>query len=58
LLERAQDAGTVRRDTSVGELMGPVVGACRGAAQVGLDDDACRRMVGIVFDWIPAARPA
>ena len=39
LLTRAQEAGAVRRDTSVDELIGLVVGSCQAAAQAGLDDD-------------------
>jgi len=52
LLTRAQVSGTVRQDTSVDELIGLVVGACQAAAQTGLDEDARRRMVGIVCDGI------
>ncbi len=57
LLTRAQVAGAARHDTSVDELIGLVMGACQAAVQAGLDDDACRRMVGIVCDGIrtPAA---
>ena len=57
LLTRAQVAGAVRRDTSVDELIGLVVGTCQAAAHAGLNDDACQRMVGIVCDGIrvPAA---
>ena len=52
LLTRAQVAGAVRHDTSVDELIGLVMGTCQAAAHAGLDDDACRRMVGIVCDGI------
>ena len=57
LLSRAQAAGSVRQDTSVDELIGLVVGSCHAASLAGLDDDACRRMVGIVCDGmrVPAA---
>jgi AcrR family transcriptional regulator len=57
LLTRAQVAGAVRHDTSVDELIGLVMGTCQAAARAGLDDDACRRMVGIVCAGIrvPAA---
>jgi AcrR family transcriptional regulator len=57
LLTRAQVAGAVRHDTSVDELIGLVMGTCQAAAQAGLDDDACRRMVGIVCDGIRAPAP-
>lgn len=54
LLARAQMAGEVRKDTTVDELIGLVVGTCQAAAHAGLDDDACKRMVGIVCDGIRA----
>ena len=54
LLTRAQAAGEVRNDTTVDELIGLVVGTCQAAAHAGLDDDACKRMVGIVCDGIRA----
>ena len=52
LLKRAQDAGVVRNDTSVDELIGLVIGTCQAAVQAGLDENARRRMVGIVCDGI------
>ena len=55
LLTRAQVAGEVRNDTTVDELIGLVVGTCQAAAHAGLDDEACKRMVGIVCDGIRAA---
>jgi AcrR family transcriptional regulator len=54
LLARAQAAGAVRRDMSVDELIGLVMGTCQAAAQGGLSDEACRHMVGIVCDGIRA----
>ena len=52
LLTRAQDSGVVRRDTSVDELISLVIGTCQAAVQAGLDENARRRMVGIVCDGI------
>jgi len=52
LLTRAQTAGTVRSDISAEELIGLVMGSCHAAAQAGLDETACRRIVGIVCDGI------
>ncbi len=52
LLTRAQDSGVVRHDTSVDELIGLVIGTCQAAVQAGLDENARRRMVGIVCDGI------
>ncbi len=52
LLTRAQDAGVVRPDTSVDELIGLVIGTSQAAVQAGLDEDARRRMVGIVCNGI------
>lgn len=52
LLSRAQEAGTVRGDMSVDELIGLVMGACQAAAQAGLGDEACEHMVEIVCDGI------
>lgn len=57
LLARAQEAGVVRRDMSVDELIGLVMGTCQAAAQAGLGDDACQHMVGIVCDGIRMAAP-
>ncbi len=59
LLRRAQDSGVVRNDTSVDELIGLVIGTCQAAVQAGLDENARRRMVGIVCDGIrvPNANP-
>jgi len=58
LLSRAQAAGAVRNDTSVDELIGLVIGTCQAASQVGLDNDACQRMVGIVCDGIRMPTPS
>jgi AcrR family transcriptional regulator len=52
LLRQAQDAGAVRDDTTVDELLGLVMGTCHAAAQAGLGDDTCQHMVGIVCDGI------
>ena len=52
LLARAQAVGAARRDTSVDELLGLVVGSCQAAAQAGLNHSAARRMVGVVCDGL------
>jgi AcrR family transcriptional regulator len=52
LLARAQESGVVRHDTSVDELIGLVIGTCQAAVQAGLDQDARRRMLGVVCDGI------
>ncbi len=55
LLSRAQQAGAVRHDMSVDELIGLVMGTCQAAAQGGLGDVACQHMVGVVCDGIRTA---
>jgi AcrR family transcriptional regulator len=52
LLARAQQAGAVRKDMTVDELLGLVMGTCQAAAEAGLGDEACQHMVAIVCDGI------
>lgn len=52
LLRRAQDAGTVRPDLGVPELIGLLVGASRGVEQVGEDRQARRRIIAVILDGL------
>ncbi|WAL69147.1 helix-turn-helix domain containing protein [Amycolatopsis cynarae] len=52
LLTRAQDAGTVRSDVGVTELIALMVGTSRGAEHLGGDPALRQRMLEIVFDGL------
>ncbi|MDN3354499.1 TetR/AcrR family transcriptional regulator [Actinomadura sp. DC4] len=49
LLERSQDAGTVRPDVRLDEVMALLTSTCQGALQSGWDEDLQRRTLAIVF---------
>ena len=54
LITRAQQAGAVRDDVGADELFGLVVATCSAAKLQGLDEEARRRMIGVVFDGLRA----
>jgi AcrR family transcriptional regulator len=57
LLVRAQQAGSIRADIGVAELIALVVGAARAAAHAGPDDHVRARTLRVVFDGLrPPAR--
>jgi len=52
LLERAQEAGTVRTDVGLPEVYALLIGASRAAALARLDEDVQSRALAIVFDGL------
>ncbi|WP_344980361.1 TetR/AcrR family transcriptional regulator [Streptosporangium fragile] len=52
LLLRAQDAGVVREDVRLDEVVALLVGVCQGALHAGWDPDLQRRTLAIVFDGL------
>lgn len=54
LRQRAVDDGGVRGDVSIEQIMGLVIGACRGVDRPGMVDPDPRPMVGIVCDGLRA----
>ncbi len=52
LLRRAAAAGAVRADVSPEDVLGLVIGTCRGARQVGGGDERIRRLVSIVCEGL------
>lgn len=58
LLERAQGAGTIRRDIRLDELYALIVGTSRGAVAMGLGPAAQRRMLDVVFAGLRSEWPA
>jgi len=54
LLDRAQEAGAVRDDIGVAELIALVVGASRTAEHAGLDRAVLARTLQVVFDGLRA----
>jgi AcrR family transcriptional regulator len=58
VLSRAQDAGAVRNDIGVDELLPVIIGASRAAAHIGGDGELRARAIAIMFDGLrPGARP-
>ena len=56
LLAHAQSAGAVRDDIGTAELLTLLVGASRGAEQLGGDPDVRARAIAVIFDGLrPAA---
>ncbi|MER6831741.1 TetR/AcrR family transcriptional regulator [Streptosporangium sp. NPDC000563] len=49
LLVRSQEAGTVRDDVRLDEVIALLTGICQGALHAGWDDDLRRRTLAIVF---------
>lgn len=58
LRQRAVECGGVRGDVTIEEIMGLVIGACRGMERPGVSDAERRRMVGIVCDGLRSRRGA
>lgn len=56
LRQRAVDSGQVRADVTIDQIMGLVIGACKGVDRPGLDGHDPRLMVGVVCDGL-RARP-
>jgi AcrR family transcriptional regulator len=56
LLDRAQQAGAVRRDAEFAEVYALLVGASRGATATGLEPAARDRMLELVYDGLRSAR--
>lgn len=56
LRQRAVDSGGLRGDVTVHEIMGLVIGACRGVDRPGMTDDDRRRVVGVVCDGLRSRR--
>jgi AcrR family transcriptional regulator len=54
LLDRAQQAGAVRRDAGFPEVYALLVGASRGATATGLEPDARDRMLDLLYDGLRA----
>ena len=52
VLSRAQDAGAVRKDIGVGELLPVIIGASRAAAHIGGDGELRARAIAIMFDGL------
>jgi hypothetical protein len=52
LLERAQEAGAVRKDIGLPEVYALLIGALRAAALARLDADVHSRALAIVFDGL------
>ena len=52
LLERAQEAGAVRRDIGLPQVYALLIGASRAAALARLDEDVQTRALAIVFDGL------
>jgi AcrR family transcriptional regulator len=58
LLTRAQQAGAVRADVRIAEVMALLTSTCQGALSAGWDRDLQRRTLAIVFSGLrPAAHP-
>jgi hypothetical protein len=56
LLTRAQQAGTVRDDIGVAELIALLVGTSRAVEQASWDPNVQARILAVVFNWLRPAR--
>ena len=57
-LAQAQQAGTVRADVGIAEVMALLSAACQGALRAGWDRDLQDRTLAIIFAGLrPAAAP-
>lgn len=56
LRRRAVDSGGLRADVTVQDVMGLVIGACRGVDRPGMTEDDRRRMVGVICDGLRRRR--
>ena len=54
LRRRAVESGGLRDDVSTDQIVGLVIGACRGAERPGMDPGSCRRMLDVVLDGLRA----
>ncbi len=52
LLTHAQQAGAVRDDVQIAEVMALITSTCQGALQGGWDDDLQRRALAIIFNGL------
>jgi len=52
LLDRAQEAGAVRRDAGFAEVYALLVGASRGATATGLEPSVRDRMLELIYDGL------
>jgi AcrR family transcriptional regulator len=52
LIDRAQKSGAIRGDVSAAELFGLIAGSCMAGHQHGMDHDAQKRMLSVVFDGL------
>lgn len=52
LFERAKQAGAVREDLGVDELLSLLMGTCTAMCQVGADPTARARMMAVIFDGL------
>jgi AcrR family transcriptional regulator len=56
LLDRAQQAGAVRRDAGFPEVYALLIGASRGATATGLEPEVRDRMLELVYDGLRSGR--
>jgi AcrR family transcriptional regulator len=54
LLIRAQQAGAVRPDVQVAEVMALLISTCQGALQAAWNDELQRRTLAVIFDGLSA----
>jgi AcrR family transcriptional regulator len=58
LLERAQEAGTVRGDVELPEVYGLLIGVSRATAHAQLDQEVQARILAVVFDGLAPRGPS
>jgi AcrR family transcriptional regulator len=58
LLTRAQQAGAVRGDVQISEVMALLASTAQGALHSGWDPDLQRRTLAVIFAGLRAAKPA
>jgi AcrR family transcriptional regulator len=58
LLTRAQQAGTVRRDIQIGEIMALLTTTCQGALHDGWDNSLQHRVLTVIFNGLAVPQPA
>jgi AcrR family transcriptional regulator len=57
LLTRAQQAGAVRADVGIDEVMALLTSSCQGALHGGWDSELQHRTLAVIFDGLRPARP-
>jgi len=57
LLTRAQQAGAVRSDVGIEEVMALLTSSCQGALHGGWDSELQHRTLAVIFDGLRPARP-